>query len=401
MTGTRLCKCLSYYNGPVQKIFLQKKNLIIILAGIIVGILIGFLVVVEKVPLISPILKPQREVMGFLYYGLLGKLDKDYSKYITTLAYFGLTVDIDGSILKLNNPQEEDSGWYNLNSDKVNQILKDMTKRGVKLSLVIFSADEEKIYSLIDDPILHAKTLIAEVTPIMKKYNFKDLNIDIESFKEASDEARVKFSQFFKEVRKGVDENNLGTLSIDVSPTIFVKKYLVDPNTITPLADYLMVMAYDYHYPGSLVTGPVAPLQGAGTISELDTEAPIKEALKIVPKQKIILGLPLYGYSWETITDFPKSATIPASALVYSNRTIENMLSKCASCSARVEKEAQESYLIYKDQETGTYHQIFYPDKRIMQVKVDYAKSMDLGGIGLWALGYDGPNILEPLTEYK
>lgn len=379
----------------------MQKNFLIIIGGILVGILIGYFLVVEKVPLVSPLIKPQREVMGFLYYGLLDKLDKDYSRYITTLAYFSLTVDTDGTLVKLINPQEEDPGWHALNSDKVSQILKDMNSKKVKLSLVIFSGSEDNIYSLIDDPIPHAKTLITEVTPIMKKYNFTDLNIDIESFKEASSEARVKFTQFFQEVRKGVDENNLGTLSIDISPTIFVKKYLIDPKAIAPLADYLMVMAYDYHYPGSLVTGPVAPLRGAVTISELDTDAPLKEALKIVPKQKIILGLPLYGYGWEAITDFPRSATIPASALVYSNRTVENMLSKCATCSAQIDKEAQESYLIYKDQETGTFHQIFYPDKKVMQAKVDYAKSMDLGGIGLWALGYDGANILEPLASYK
>lgn len=366
------------------------QKVLIVLIGIAVGILGSFL-----------IFEPQKQVIGFLPYWLLDKMDKDYPKFITTLSYFSLTIDTDGSILKLNSPQEEEPGWHALNSDKVSQILKDMTSKKVKLSLVIFSGDEDNIYSLIDDPIPHAKTLIAEVTPIMKKYNFKDLNIDIESFKEASDEARLKFSQFFKEIRKGVDKNNLGTLSIDVSPTIFVKKYLVDPNAITPFADYLMVMAYDYHYPGSLVTGPVAPLKGAVTISELDTDAPLKEALKIVPKQKIILGLPLYGYGWEAITDFPRSATIPASALVYSNRTVENMLSKCATCSAQIEKEAQESYLIYKDQETDTFHQIFYPDKKVMQAKVDYAQSMDLGGIGLWALGYDGANILEPLASYK
>lgn len=365
------------------------QKVLIVAIGIAVGVLGSFL-----------IFKPQKQVIGFLPYWLLDKTNKDYPKFITTLSYFSLTIDTDGSILKLNSPTEEEPGWHALKSGKLDATFSNMTKNGVKLSLAVFAGDDKSIYSLIDDPIPHAKNLVDAISPIMKQYSFSDLNLDIESSKEASDEARLKFTQFAREVKNGLDKNNLGTLTIDVSPTIFIKKYLVDPNSIGAIADYVLLMAYDYHYPGSFVTGPVAPLYGAGTVSEFDTDVPVQLALKIIPKQKIILGLPLYGYGWEAITDFPRSATIPASALVYSNRTVENMLSKCATCSAQIEKEAQESYLIYKDQETDTFHQIFYPDKKVMQAKVDYAKSMDLGGIGLWALGYEGLTVLDPLKGY-
>jgi len=242
---------------------------------------------------------------------------------------------------------------------------------------------------------------VEAVAPIMKQYSFADLNLDIESSKEASDEARIKFTQFAKEVKNGLQQNHLGTLTVDVSPTIFIKKYLIDSSSIGSIADYVFIMAYDYHYPGSFVTGPVAPLGGAGSIAEFDTDVPIQAAVKIIPRQKIILGLPLYGYQWETITDFPRSAVIPASALVYSNRHTEQFLSSCASCSAQIDNTAKESYLIYKDQDTGTYHQIFYPDKESMIAKIDFARSTDLGGIGLWALGYEGSTILDPVKEYR
>ncbi|MBI2086064.1 hypothetical protein HYT74_01860 [Candidatus Daviesbacteria bacterium] len=374
------------------------QKVLIALVGIIIGVLGTYLIAshIISVPLISP----QKQVIGFLPYWLLDKMDKDYSKFITTLAYFSLTIDTDGSILKLSSPQETEPGWNALKSGKLDVIFSNMTKNRVKLSLVVFAGDEQSIYSLIDDPIPHAKNLVDAVAPVMKQYSFSDLNLDIESSKEASEEARLKFTQFIREVKNGLDKNQLGTLTVDVSPTIFIKKYLIDPNSIGSIADYILIMGYDYHYPGSLVTGPVAPLYGAGSIAEFDTNVPVQLALKIIPKQKIILGLPLYGYEWETITNFPRSATIPASSLISSNRRVEQFLKSCATCSAQVDNVAKEQYLIYRDAETGTYHQVFYPDKQSMIDKVSFTKEVDLGGIGLWALGYEGSTILEGLSPW-
>jgi len=38
-------------------------------------------------------------------------------------------------------------------------------------------------------------------------------------------------------------------------------------------------MTYDYHYTGSLVSGAVSPMGGAGINAEFDTETGVKEAL--------------------------------------------------------------------------------------------------------------------------
>jgi len=62
---------------------------------------------------------------------------------------------------------------------------------------------------------------------------------------------------------------------------------------------------------------------------------------------------------------------------------------------------SRESYLIYHNQATNTYHQIFYPDEGAMAAKVELAKKYNIGGVALWALGYEGKTILNPLIEYK
>jgi spore germination protein YaaH len=333
---------------------------------------------------------------------LVSKSKKDYSPYITTLTYFGLTINPDGKIQKLANEQEANPGWHALKSGLLDPYLANAKKNNTKLSLLVFSGDETAIEEMISKPVPHAQNLMNDVIPVMKQYGFTDLNLDVESFKEnASDEARLHFTEFVKEVKKNLDKQHAGTLTIDASPRNLIKKLLIDLNEVTPLVDHVVLMTYDYHYQGSAVTGAVAPLSGAGTIAEFDTETALLEALKVIPSEKIILGVPLYGYEWETIGESPHSAVIPGTGRVASNVRVETDLEKCATCENNIDELAQEPYITYKDPETATFHQIFYPDEKSTQSKVDFAKKNKLGGVALWALGYEGSTIMDPLKDYK
>lgn len=346
--------------------------------------------------MVSPVKSRQARVIGFLPYWLIDKADTDYSPYLTTLAYFGLTIEPDGSIQQFTNPGESEPGWYALNSGKFDP------PKDIHTSLVVFNGDPQSIDELIADPISHAANLVEQVAPIMERYGFTDLNIDIESVVPASESAQMRFTSFIREVKRNLTSQGgkPKTITIDASPTDLIKPRLISLQDIEPYVDFVVLMTYDYHYSGSFVTGPVAPLGGAGIYNEFDTQTGIEKALAVLPPHKVILGVPLYGYEWETITAHPRSAVLPGSGIVASNRRVEEFLSQCATCSARIEDHSAESYLIYKDQETNVYHQIFYPDERSTQVKVDAAKQYNLAGLALWAIGYEGDTILSPIKPY-
>ena len=341
--------------------------------------------------LLTPLGMQKPAVTGFLPYWFLSK-EKDYSPYLDTISYFGLTIDADGTILKRTKPTETEPGWLALQSVKIDSIL--------ERSLVIFSGNQENINRLMENPVKHGQNLVDEISPILTEYGFTDLNIDIESVSTASESARQNFTLLIKTIHDQLQKRNDSvTLSIDVSPIVLIKPYLVDLVTISPFVDKVILMTYDFHYQGSSVTGAVSPINGAGISAEFDTETSIKEALKILGSEKIILGVPLYGYEWETLLSHPRAAVIPGSGITASNKRVEEFLTTCASCSAQFDPVSKEWYLIYKDQEANTFHQIFYPDKQAMEEKINLMKKYRLGGIALWALGYEGSTILEPLKN--
>jgi len=375
------------------------KNILFAVLGIFIGAVIGYFFVFRN-PIRSVLKLSGNQSMGFLPYWLIGKASTDYSKYLDGIYYFGLTVGDNGNIVKLANAQEEEPGWYDLKSGKVDSYLQTAKNNHQNLSLVVFSGVNSSIGVLVSDPVKHADNLISDVGPIMRQYGFIDLNLDIEYVDVASDSARGNFTRFVEEIRKDMNNQNLGTLSIDVSPTAFIKNYLVNPADVSKFVDSMVIMGYDYHFEGSYVTGPVAPLFGAGVISEYDIQTAVEKALTIMPASKIILGIPLYGYEWETIGTDPRSPVIPGTGLIASSQRVSQLLESCSTCSAKLDPIAEEKYLIYKDTGTDSYHQIFYPDQEIMKSKIEFAQKYSLAGVALWALGYEDPTILNPLKDY-
>ncbi|HVZ58725.1 MAG TPA: glycosyl hydrolase family 18 protein [Patescibacteria group bacterium] len=387
------------------------KTVLIGLAGLIVGLIAGYLFILNP-GLIdlssdggfnfeSPLSPPHNQVIGFLPYWLLGKARLDYSPYVTQLAYFSLTPDVDGTIKKLNSPVEAEPGWYALSSGKANSFFKMALTKHLSLSLVIFSGDSDTIAQLVSDPERNADHLMGDVLPLMKKYHFSDLNLDIEDTTDATSGASFAFTQFVAQVKHRLNTSHAGTLTVDITGDDLIRSNLIDPVQIGKIADFVLVMTYDFHFPGSSVTGPVAPLGGAGTVSEYDVSTAIQKALAIIPSEKVIMGVPLYGYEWETLGDDPRSGVIPGTGITASSERVEELLSHCSSCSAKLDSPAQEDYIVYKDQDTLTYHQLFYPNAQATEVKVNFARQEKLGGIALWALGYEDSTILNPLKNYK
>ncbi len=81
-------------------------------------------------------------------------------------------------------------------------------------------------------------------------------------------------------------------LSIDVTVPWGSDQWskFLDREAISKYVDYVMLMAYDEHWASSPTSGSVASI---GWV-----ERGVSESLKLIPKEKLILGVPFYTRIW-------------------------------------------------------------------------------------------------------
>jgi spore germination protein YaaH len=385
------------------------RFILFILTGLIIGIAGGWYVTAEDMePFFGSTLGSQTtapgdklEIYGFQPFWLLDSAHQNYESYISTVNYFGLQINSDGTIRKLNSTVEQEPGWTSLNTSRVKKLLERLNRNNIKTALTIQNANEESISELLVDPVTTATTLVDEVEPVLKEHAFDELNLDIESFLYAEPQKQAAFTLFVKTIREEMNKRNLGELSIDVTPISVVSERLIDLETIAPLVDTVVLMTYDYHYMGSYIAGPVAPVGGAGETREYDVKTAVAKSLSVVPAEKLLLGIPTYGYEWDTLSTHPGSAVIPGTGKTITHKQVQRELLTCLYCTTGRDEYSLQPHVIIPASDGEYYRQVFYEDAESLAYKIALAKQYNLRGIALWALGYEGLDIVHILQQQK
>ena len=330
-------------------------------------------------------------VIGFLPYWLINNASADYSKNLTNLTYFGLAVSGDGTILKKSNSETE-PGWAKFDSSDLKTKLTTAKKRGLETSLLLYAADSTSIDEMIKNPETAGKNLATEIIPLMKNNKYTDLDIDLETLRVAKPDEQIAFTKFLKIVSETIKENNF-TLTICLPVGAFSYDTIISPIQIQPLVDRVVIMTYDYFYRGSVYAGPNAPLD--------EVESVMKSALTTFKSEQIVLGIPLYGYTWETLTDTPGTAIIPSSGETFTQKELVKLLTDCSECKTVKNDKTTETTVSYLDKDTGSYHMTYYSDSNNFKEKIALVKKYNLGGVAFWALGYEPENYLSPFKSLK
>ena len=107
-----------------------------------------------------------------------------------------------------------------------------------------------------------------------------------------------------------------------------------------------------------------------------------------VQSEKIILGIPFYGYEWivEDGND-PQSFTIPKTGQTATYERITNLLAT-PTIKTHWDAAALSPYLRFDVK--GKHHIIYYDNALSLAYKLQLVRQANLGGIAIWALGYEG-----------
>jgi len=149
--------------------------------------------------------------------------------------------------------------------------------------------------------------------------------------------------------------------------------------------DLFIIMAYDYYWPGSSIAGPSGQLYTMNTFDYNISKSIITYLYAGIPKEKLLCGIPYYGYEWKTESENVPSSP-PAKGTARTIKTIKNNTSSYYD-ERKLNENSMCSYYTYYS--GGNWHQAWVDTKKTMKYKYDVIQHQDLAGIGIWALGYD------------
>src|SRR6266545_1529614 len=204
-----------------------------------------------------------------------------------------------------------------------------------------------------------------EIVAFLLSDNYKGLTLDIESFPQ---EAQPGYRALVAELASDLHQRNKKLyLSVPSANSDFDYAY------IARMADGLILMNYDQHYPG----GEPGPVAGQDWFVQN-----LAQALKVVPREKIICAIGNYGYDWTTA---PKGK--PGMAGVH-NVSVQEAWLEARDSEAEIsfDSDALNPHFNYLD-EKNLRHDVWYLDGVTALNQMRAARSLGISTFALWRLG--------------
>jgi spore germination protein YaaH len=306
-----------------------------------------------------------KKVLGWHPYWVSSTayLAYDYQA-LTHIAYFSYEVDTaTGGFTSVHD-------WY------TTPIISYAHERGTKVLLTVTNFGSAKNTELLSDTVKQ-KYLINNIVTLLKNRNGDGVNFDLESVAVTQRANLVSFIQRAVTTIKSQLPNaeiSMATPAVDWSGSW-------DLQALSQLCGYLIFMGYDYYWKGSTTAGPVAPLSG----ENYNVTRSVSNYLASgVAPEKLMVGVPWYGYDWPVVSSIRKAAaTGTATSRLYS-----------------AAEQIAEDYGKIFDNTTGVpysaynvssqWRQMWYDDLQSLGMKYDLVNQKGLAGIGIWALSYEG-----------
>lgn len=203
--------------------------------------------------------------------------------------------------------------------------------------------------------------------------NIAGVHIDFEGVEGAY---RIPYLAFLESLRASLhDRGLLLTIAIPAKRSEWEAPGY-DFAGIGRLCDCITLMTYDEHYAGGS-PGPVASLPWM--TQTLDY------AIRYIPNEKLLLGIPVYGYDWSS-----------EPTLLVSMRDIPKLV---ADTNARVlwSDQAVEPYFYYW--KGRVKHTVWFENETSAKIRFGFLKSYRLRGIAIWRLGYETNRFWHEVTS--
>ena len=309
------------------------------------------------------------------YYALRSpELDQalvnNFAPYATFISLFEYHFSSNGSLNDMDDTAAIQAAW----SRRVNPLatITNLTPTG-------FST--EMSHQVLNNPTTR-NALIENIYSLVSTRGYAGVNID---FERVAAEDRDIFSGFLRRLKERLQpEGYWMTIAVPAKTSDDIPWLLgYDYGAIGSVVDLMFIMAYDWHH-GTSEAGPVAPIT--------EVRRTIDYALRYVRRDKILIGVPFYGYNW-TVPYQPGSV-----AQALSNQNAVELAMRY-QVPIQYSWQYESPYFEYVD-ETGQRHVVWFEDSRSVSVKMMLIREYVLEGLGAWQLTLGFPEGTWLLTNF-
>lgn len=317
------------------------------------------------------------EVNGYTFPTIdTGVLDRTLPN-LTYLSIFSYTVKANGSL----NPIDDA------------EIIARARQQRVAPMMVVSNIEEGKGFSseiahsvLNDEQAQNA--LIANILAVLKDKNYYGVNVDFEYIFPYD---RLSYNQFIRKLSATVHREKYILITSLAPKTSANQKGLLyeahDYPVHGALVDRVILMTYEWGY----TSGPPLPVAPLNEVQRV-----LNYAITAIPKGKILLGIPNYGYDW-TLPFVEGSKAETLSNVEAVNRAIEK------KATIQFDPKAQTPFYTYVD-ENRIKHIVWFEDARSIFAKLSIVKQYSLAGVSYWTIGKYFPQnwlILNSMFDVK
>jgi spore germination protein YaaH len=289
------------------------------------------------------------------------RLVQTFAPLISNFGLFEYHVLPDGSLSSLND--EQLISLIRANQSRPVMVVTNLTETG-------FSPELTR--TVLQDPRIRQRA-IDNIYNLAKRKHYAGVNVDFEQVQESE---RDLYTDFLAALRDRLRPEGY-ELSVAVPAKAsedipWLRGF--DYGGIGAASDFVFIMAYDFHEAGS-PPGPVAPIT--------EVRRTLNYALTQMGRDKIVLGVPRYGYNW-TMTN---GDVLSASAFSVSNAIATAMRYQVP---IQYANEVEQPHYTYRD-EAGRRHIVWFEDVRARAAKFQLAADCRIRGVGAWQLGLEFP----------
>src|SRR3990167_7515150 len=224
----------------------------------------------------------------------------------------------------------------------------------------------------------HAKAIVEK----LKSTGFDGVILDYELVNKSQKE---NFSKFVKELSLQMhQEGKFVTVALHPKTADGKKGEEIgqfqDWKEISKYADQLSIMGYSEH--GD--EGEAGPIASVGWVESI-----VNYALSLdVPREKLFLGIPLYGYRWQIGSD------VNAEGLTFAQ--VEKIIA-----TNKIEVQWDETFKspYFEYEKAGNHYVVWFENAGSVSEKMTLADKKGLGGVNFWRLGDEDPQIWDQLAK--